>query len=179
MTALNKVFTSNQAKIFLTKTHIDMVLEKLRKYLDDNHVEYIVISHSQAFTAQKIAAAVHIKGKNIAKTVMIVADGKMAMAVLPANDRVDFELLQDALGVVNIWLPDEKEFKDKFPNCETGAMPPFGNFYDMDVYVSESLTGDHEIAFNAGSHTELVQMQYSDFERLVKPKILNFTVALV
>lgn len=110
---------------------------------------------------------------------MVVADGKMAMTVLPANDRVDFELLQDALGVVNIWLPEEKEFKDRFPSCETGAMPPFGNLYDMDVYVAESLAGDHEIAFNAGSHTELVQMQYRDFEQLVKPKILNFSVALV
>lgn len=156
-----------------------MVLEKLRKYLDENDVEYIVITHSQAFTAQKIAATAHIKGQNIAKTVMVMVDGKMAMAVLPANDRVDFELLQDTLGVVNVWLPDEKEFKDRFPSCETGAMPPFGNLYDMDVYASESLTGDHEIAFNAGSHTELIQMQYQDFERLVKPKVLNFSATLV
>lgn len=156
-----------------------MVLKKLRKYLDDNNIEYLVISHSQAFTAQKIAAAAHIKGRNIAKTVMVVVDGKTAMTVLPADERVDFELLQDAIRSVNVWLPDEKEFKDKFPSCETGAMPPFGNLYDMDVYVSESLTGDHEIAFNAGSHTELVQMQYGDFERLVKPKILKFSVNLV
>ncbi len=155
-----------------------MVLEKLRNYLDDNHVEYLIISHSQAFTAQKIAASAHIKGKNIAKTVIIVADGKMAMAVLPANDKVDFELLQDALGVVNVWLPDEKAFKDTFPGCETGAMPPFGNLYDLDVYVAETLTGDHEIAFNAGTHTELVQMKYSDYERLVQPKIMKFTAAL-
>ena len=154
-----------------------MVLKKLREYLDDNNVAYFVISHSQAFTAQKIAAAAHIKGKNIAKTVMVVADGKMAMAVLPANERVNFEVLQDALGVVKVRLPNENEFKDRFPSCETGAMPPFGNLYGMDVYVTESLAGDHEIAFNAGSHTELIQMQYQDFERLVKPQVLNFSVA--
>ena len=156
-----------------------MVLEKLRKYQDENKVEYLVISHSPAYTAHNIAESAHIKGQNIAKTVMVVAEGKMVMAVLPANDKVDFELLQDALGVVNVWLPDEKEFKDKFPNCETGAMPPFGNLYDMDVYVSEHLTGDHLIAFNAGSHTELIQMQYADFERLVQPKVLDFTVVAI
>lgn len=155
-----------------------MVLKKLRSYLDDNGIEYLVISHSQAFTAQKVAASAHIKGKNIAKTVMVIANEKMIMVVLPANNRVDFEKLQDAIGVVNIWLADEKEFKDAFPSCETGAMPPFGNLYDMDVYVDESLRGDHDIAFNAGSHTDLIQLHYGDFERLVKPKILNFSVML-
>ena len=156
-----------------------MPLNKLKAFLDDNHIEYIVISHSQAFTAQKIAASAHIKGRDLAKTVMIKIDGKMAMVVLPASRSVDFNFLKEVLGRKNIIMATESEFKDLFPSCETGAMPPFGNLYQMDVFVDQSLAGDHEISFNAGSHTELVKMQYSDYERLVNPILISFSRELV
>jgi len=155
-----------------------MPVEKLRRFLDDNHVKYVRISHSPAFTAQEIAAKAHIPGKELAKTVMVKIDGKMAMAVLPAMDKVDFQRLKDATGASSAELADEQEFRDMFPGCDLGAMPPFGNLYDIDVFVSNSLTEDDEIAFNAGSHTELIRLAYKDFENLVDPTVGKFSAEL-
>ena len=150
-----------------------MPVRKLREYLDGHQVKYVVISHSAAFTAPEIAASAHIPGRELAKTVMVKIDGKMAMAVLPAPAKIDFKLLQEALGAGSVELATEQEFADSFPECEPGAMPPFGNLYDMDVFVARKLSEDEEIAFNAGSHTELVKLAYRDFERLVKPKAFS------
>jgi len=155
-----------------------MPIQKLKEFLDSQNVKYVTISHSRAFTAQETATSAHIPGKELAKTVMIKMNGKMAMAVLPASSKVDFDLLKKATRVATIEIANEKEFKDLFPDCEIGAMPPFGNLYGMDVFVAESLTEDKEIAFNAGSHRELVKMAYKDFERLVKPKIVKFSVEI-
>ncbi len=153
-----------------------MACGKLKNYLDDNNVPYVTITHSQAFTAQQVAASAHIKGKEMAKTVIIKINDKLAMAVLPATYQVDFHLLKEITGNENVVLAHESEFKEIFEDCETGAMPPFGNLYNMEVFVAQSLTEDVEIAFNAGTHSELIRMGYSDFERLVKPKILKFSV---
>ncbi|HSG32734.1 MAG TPA: YbaK/EbsC family protein [Thermodesulfobacteriota bacterium] len=152
-----------------------MPVQKLKNYLDENNIKYITIKHSPAFTAQQIAENAHVSGKELAKTVMIKLDGKMAMAVLPASYHVDFKLLEEASGAIRISLADEQEFKDMFADCEVGAMPPFGNLYGMDVYVARSLAEDEEIFFNAGTHSELIRLSYKDFERLVKPKILKFS----
>ncbi len=152
-----------------------MPIRKLREFLDENRVKYLTISHSPAYTAQEIAASAHIPGKELAKTVMVRVGGKLAMAVLPAIDLVDFDRLADAVGE-KVELVDEKEFKDAFPGCEVGAMPPFGNLYGFDVYVADSLAEDKQIAFNAGSHTELVRLSFDDFERLVKPRVIAFAV---
>ena len=153
-----------------------MACGKLKKFLDDNKVQYVTITHSQAFTAQQVAASAHIKGKEMAKTVIIKINDKLAMAVLPATYHVDFHLLKEVTGNENVVLAHESEFKEIFDDCELGAMPPFGNLYNMDVYVAQSLTEDEEIAFNAGTHSELIRMKYSDFNGLVKPKILKFSV---
>lgn len=152
-----------------------MPVKKLKDFLDSNNIKYLTISHSRAFTAQQIAASAHIPGKELAKTVMVKIDGKMAMAVLPASYRVDFDLLKETVGANSIELASEQEFEDMFPECEIGAMPPFGNLYGMEVFVAENLAKDEEIAFNAGSHTELIRLVYKDFERLVKPKVVKFS----
>lgn len=152
-----------------------MPVQRLKEFLDKNKVKYVTISHSEAFTAQQVAASAHTPGQELAKTVLVKVDGKMSMAVLPASYQVDFRLLKETTGTDKIELANEEEFKGYFPNCDVGAMPPFGNLYDMDVYVAESLTEDEEIAFNAGSHTELIRMSYDDFERLVRPKVLRFS----
>ena len=151
-----------------------MHAEKLKNFLDENKIEYIVISHSSAYTAQAVAATAHISGREMAKTVIIRVDGKTAMAVLPASCKVDFALLKKSIGAKIIELATESEFEDLFPDCELGAMPPFGNLYDMDVYVAEKLAQDNKIFFNACSHRELIKLAYGDFERLVKPKIVKF-----
>ena len=136
----------------------------------------MTISHSLAYTAQEIAASAHVPGRELAKTVIVKVDGRMAMAVLPASLKLDFALLADALGAKKIELATEREFKQMFPDCELGAMPPFGNLYGMDVFVAESLTEDKEIAFNAGSHTELMRLSFEDFSTLVKPHIVKLSV---
>lgn len=153
-----------------------MPVRRLKEFLDSHNIKYVIISHSRAFTAQETATSAHIPGKELAKTVMVKIDGKMAMAVLPASFKIDFDLLKKSTGSDNVEIASEKEFKDLFPECEVGAMPPFGNLYGMEVYVAKSLTEDEEIAFNAGSHRELVRMAYKDFERLVKPKVMKFSV---
>jgi Ala-tRNA(Pro) deacylase len=148
-----------------------MPVRKLREFLDSQKVKYVTMNHSPAYTAQEIAASAHVRGKDLAKTVMVTLDGRMAMAVLPASRKVGFDLLREASGTENAQLASEQAFRDMFPGCEVGAMPPFGNLYGMDVYVSKLLSKDEEIAFNAGSHTELIRMGYKDFENLVKPKV--------
>jgi Ala-tRNA(Pro) deacylase len=156
-----------------------MPIEILRKYLDENDVRYVVLDHSRAFTAQEVAASAHVPGKELAKTVMVRIDEDLAMAVLPASYKVDFELLREAAGAARVELAEEAEFSGLFPDCEIGAMPPFGNLYGMKVYVAESLAEDEEIVFNGCSHTQLVRMAYADFERLVKPTVLRFSTRMV
>jgi Ala-tRNA(Pro) deacylase len=153
-----------------------MVLKKLRECLDSHNVKYTIISHSPAYTAQEIAATAHISGKEVAKTVIVNTEAKKVMVVLPASHMIDFRLLAEALGVKKAILSTEAEFKDLFDECEVGAMPPFGTLFSMDVIASRALAEDDEIAFNAGTHRELVMMKYNDFERLVKPKVVPFTV---
>ena len=152
-----------------------MPAQKLKSYLDGNNIEYVTISHSPAYTAQRIAELTHTPGKEMAKTVIVKLDDKFAMAVLPASHRVDLDYLKRGVDAERVEVATEQEFKDLFPDCELGAMPPFGNLYDMDVYVAQRLTDDEEIAFNAGSHTELVRMAYKDFETLVGPKVIRLT----
>lgn len=151
-----------------------MPLSSLREYLDKYNVKYIVISHSPAFTAQGIAALAHIPGKELAKTVIVKMDGQLVMAVLPASFHVDLGLLRKETKAKVVELASEVEFKDRFPECETGAMPPFGNLYGIDVFADESLAKDKEIVFNAGSHRELIRLPWDDFENLVKPKMSRF-----
>lgn len=152
-----------------------MPVKKLLEYLDSNAIDYVTIHHSKAFTAQKVAAASHIPGKEIAKTVMVKADEKMIMAVLPASFKINFNLLKEAIGANIIELASEREFKDLFPDCDVGAMPPFGNLYNLDVFVAESLAEDKEIAFSGGTHTELIKLSFKDYQRLVQPRILKFS----
>jgi Ala-tRNA(Pro) deacylase len=151
-----------------------MPVDKLTEFLNAHNVKYVTITHSPAFTAQEIAASAHIPGKELAKTVMVNIDGKMAMAVLPASSKVNLEALKNAAGAKTAELASEDEFQRAFPDCDIGAMPPFGNLYGMDVFASEALAQDEEIAFNAGSHVELVRLAYKDFERQVRPRVAKF-----
>ena len=155
-----------------------MPAKKLKKFLDQNAIRYVTISHSPAYTAQEIAASAHIPGKMLAKTVMVKIDGAMAMAVLPASCNIDFSEFEESLGASSVELASESEFSEMFPGCEVGAMPPFGNLYGIKVYVDEALAEDEEIAFNAGSHRELIMLKYNDFKRLVNPKVVNFSKKL-
>lgn len=154
-----------------------MPAKKLMEFLDGNQVKYVMITHSTAYTAQEVAALAHIRGRDMAKTVIVNLDGKLAMAVLPASKHVDLSLLKAVAGAKTVALATEAEFRGKFPECETGAMPPFGNLYGVPVFVEESLTKDKEISFNAGTHNELMRIAYADFDRLVQPTVTRFSSA--
>jgi Ala-tRNA(Pro) deacylase len=151
-----------------------MPVNKLKKYLDEKNIKYMLISHSPAFTAQEIAGSAHIPGKELAKTVMVKVDDKMIMTVLPAMYKINFDTLQKKVGADSVELASEEEFQDLFPGCELGAMPPFGNLYGMSTLIDKSLTEDEEIVFNACSHRELVKLKFDDFIKLVKPEIEEF-----
>ncbi|NIM95767.1 MAG: deacylase [Anaerolineales bacterium] len=153
-----------------------MPASKVKEYLDSQKVEYTTLEHSRAYTAQEVAASAHVPGRELAKTVMIKLDGEMAMAVLPAAYRVNFDRLKEVMGAKKVELATEKEFKDLFPDCEVGATPPFGNLYGMEVIADESLSENMVIAFCAGSHTELIQLSYADFEKLAEPKVFDFSL---
>jgi len=148
-----------------------MPLSKLREFLDSHNIKYMVISHSLAYTAQGVAALAHVSGKKLAKTVIVKIDGVLAMAVIPASSHVNLELLRGLTGAQTVEVASEAEFTNAFPDCETGAMPPFGNLYDMPVYADSSLAENEEITFSAGSHRELVRMHWNDMVSLVNPTV--------
>jgi len=150
-----------------------MGAKKLVEFLEKNKTKYKTIKHDLAYTAPEIAQKAHIKGQDFAKTVMVRIDGKLAMAVLRGNDLLDLNQLKKLCKASNVEVVKESEFQKAFPDCEVGAMPPFGNLYNMNVYVDEELSKDQKIAFNAGNHKELCLLSYSDWERLVHPKKMN------
>ena len=152
-----------------------MPARKLKEYLNTHQIKYVSIQHSPAYTAQEVAASAHVSGRDFAKTVIVKIEEAPVMAVLPANRKVVLADLREVLGAEKARFATEEEFQKLFPDCEIGAMPPFGNLYGIEVYVAPSLAQETEIAFNAGTHTEIIKMAYRDFEQLVKPKVINFT----
>jgi Ala-tRNA(Pro) deacylase len=150
----------------------------ISRFLDDHHIEYQCYRHSPAYTAQGLAQAQHVSGSKVAKVVMVKADDNLLMAVVPASYRVDLEKLGVILNTDRIRLATEEEFKDVFPDCELGAMPPLGNIYHMDVWIDEKLKMQPYISFNAGTHADAIQMTFADFEKLVQPKAASFGMLL-
>ncbi|MBI3997705.1 MAG: YbaK/EbsC family protein [Armatimonadetes bacterium] len=149
--------------------------ERLEAYLRENGVHYDVTPHPEAYTAQEIAAVEHVPGQQMAKVVMADADGRLIMLVLPAPARVDLVRLRTALGAKTVRLAREEEFASLFPDCEVGAMPPYGNLYNVPVYLDRSLADQPRITFNAGTHRETMTVKAEDYHRLVRPTILEFT----
>lgn len=145
-----------------------MTAERVRTHLDEQGIRYELADHPVAYTAQEIAAAEHVAGETFAKPTLLMADGKLVMAVLPGPLRVDFERARRALGVEEVRLATEAEFSSAFPDCEVGAEPPFGNLYGLPVYVDDRLTASR-IVVNAGSHRQTMTMALSDFLDIVKP----------
>ena len=151
-----------------------MSTTRIKDYLDSEHIEYTTVEHAPAYSAQEVAAAARIPGRQLAKTVMIKVDGEMAMAVVLATHRINLERLKDTIGAEQVELATEKEFRDRFPDCEPGATPPFGNLYGMQVFADTHLSKNAVISFCGGSHTLLIRMAYADFERLVGPRLIDF-----
>ena len=150
------------------------MVKRLQEFLDSRGVKYEVTPHREAFTSQEIAAASHVSGKAMAKVVMVKRGPGMVMAVLPAACKVGVDRLEKIFGTPGVTIAREHEFANLFPDCDTGAMPAFGNLYGLEVYVDEELANCPKIVFQAGNHQELVTMEYADFARLVQPKVAEF-----
>lgn len=148
---------------------------QISEYLDSQHVWYRTSTHPLAYTAQGLAHVQHVSGKLLAKSVMVNAGHRMVMVVLPASHRIDFAKLQELLNAGSLRLATEEEFRGMFPDCELGAMPPFGNLYHVEVWVDAALQEHPNLLFNAGTHLETIEMSFSDFEKLVHPKIGVFS----
>jgi len=151
--------------------------EKLITYLKDKKIAYEILHHPEAFTAQTIAAAEHVKGRRHAKVVMVKCGDENVMTVLPADSRIDLDKLENLLGK-SAALESEAEFKDLFPDCLPGTMPPIGSLYGLTTYVDRSLTGQEYIVFEAGTHSDAIRLQYRDYERAAKPVIGDFAIKL-
>ena len=147
------------------------IAAKLKSYLDDEQVQYHVLAHHERFTSAEIAQALHVPGRMLAKVVVVKADDRTLMVALDANTRVDLTALGEAIGAVSVELASEEEMERQFPDCEVGAMPPFGNLYDLPVVVDTALAQDEEIVFEAGNHHEAIKLAYADFDRLVHPTV--------
>jgi Ala-tRNA(Pro) deacylase len=150
-------------------------LERLRRYLDQERITYEVREHPVAYTAQEIAALAHVAGRRMAKVVMALAGEDLVMLVLPAAHRVSLEKLASALGGPKVRLAHEEEFTPAFPDCDVGAMPPFGNLYGLPVYVDSALAEDETIVSQAGTHRHTLEVAYADFERLVQPVVASLS----
>lgn len=151
-----------------------MPSRRLKRFLDDNQIAYEVIHHPPAYTAQQTAARMHIHGWELAKTTILKLDGSFAMAVLPAPYVIDFARMATVSGARVIELATEPEFRVLFPECEVGAMPPFGNLYGLPVFVDSRLADNELIAFAAGTHDEALRVRFSEFKRLAKPIVATF-----
>jgi len=148
--------------------------ERLEQYLRENGVGFEVKTHNQVFTMQEVAAALHVPGRQVAKTVLVQADGKMAMLVLPAPYRLDFARARKMLDAKEVGLATEDQFAGLFPDCATGAMPPFGNLYNVPVYVDKNLAEEATMVFRIGTHRETMKLAYADFARLARPTVGEF-----
>jgi Ala-tRNA(Pro) deacylase len=151
-------------------------LTRVKELLDKNGVKYEQYKHRQAFTAQGVAQEQHVSGKLVAKVVVVKTGGQYALAVLPAHCKVDLEKICEVTGSSDVALATEDEFARLFPDCELGAMPPFGNLYNLRTYVDTALERDEEIFFQAGTHVDTIKMKYADFHRLVQPKVADFAL---
>jgi Ala-tRNA(Pro) deacylase len=150
-----------------------MPTRRIKQFLNDHGVKYVTIGHSPAFTAQEIAAAAHVRGKDFAKSVVVKLDGRLALAVVPASVKIDLALVREVTGAQRAELASEADFAAQFPECEPGAMPPFGNLYGMPVLVSACVAHGRDLVFNAGTHREVVRMRYADFEQLAHPRVVE------
>lgn len=148
--------------------------QRLEQYLRENGASFEVMTHAQVYTMQEVAAALHVSGKQVAKVVMVKAGGKMVMLVVPAPSRLNFAQLRTVLGVKKVGLAKEEEFGPLFADCVTGAMPPFGNLYDLPVYVDQALTEEADIVFRIGTHRHTMKVAYADFSRLAQPTVGEF-----
>lgn len=155
---------------------METCIDKLEQYFAEKRIYYEIQEHRTAFTIQEVAALLHERGIHVAKVFIARADEKLVMLVLPSIYKVDFDRVREVIGAKTVRRAKEVEFAHLFPDCDVGAMPPFGNMYDLPVYVDQTLALQPFVVFQAGSHRETMKIATSDFLRLVEPTIGEFAV---
>jgi Ala-tRNA(Pro) deacylase len=160
--------------ISAVEEEIMSISRRIREYLDTNDVQYEWLPHPQAYTAQEVAHSLHLSGKRLAKTVVVDMDGSQVMAVLPASLRLSLSRFREATQAQRVEMMAESELARLFPDCDLGAIPPFGNLYGMNVWIDISLARSEEIVFTAGTHRDAIRMRYADFSALVYPQVGSF-----
>ncbi len=153
------------------------VANRLERLLEESGASFEVIDHPLAFTAQEEAAASHVAGRHWAKTVAILVEGEPALAVVPATRRLDLDKLRRIVGTEKVEIAREAEFQGLYPDCELGAMPPFGELYGQRTFIDEALREEERIAFHAGDHRTAIEMSYTDYERLCEPVPADLSAA--
>jgi len=149
--------------------------QRIRDYLDSQNVSYEQLHHSQAFTGQEVAHSLHLSGRRLAKTLVLEGDGKVVMIVIPASHRLNLQELRAALEVNRLEMLPESALVKLFPDCELGAIPPFGSLYGIEVWVDRTVCDSEEIVLCAGTHEDCIRMKYSDFARVAKPRLGRFS----
>jgi Ala-tRNA(Pro) deacylase len=149
------------------------LLDKLRDFLNAKQAEFTLTVHPNAFTAREVAAVEHLPAREVAKTIVVTSDNQFVMFVVPANQLIDFHEVRNTLGLTHARMATEDELGRLFPECELGAMPPFGGLYGLPVYLDSTLTGEDRIAFNAGTHREVIHMRTAEYRRLAQPTIAS------
>ena len=149
--------------------------QRIRDFLDSQNIPFETLHHSQAFTGQEIAHSLHISGQKCVKAVAVAADGKTVLAVIPASHRLNLEELRATLEVSQLEMLHERELVGLFPDCDLGAVPPFGNLYGIEVWVDRAVADAEEILFCAGTHEDCIRMRYSDFSRVALPRLGRFS----
>ena len=145
------------------------------EFLDKSKVKYEILEHAPVFSAQGLAAAEHERGKYVAKPVIVKADNRYLMCVLPAPRKVDLTKLKGQLDAKSVTLAEEDEIGKLFPDCELGAEPPFGNLYDLPTIMDKTLEPDDHVIFPAGSHAKALRISMADYRKLAEPRVLEFT----
>lgn len=148
---------------------------RINDFLEEAGVKYQVTEHKPTFTAQRMAAEEHEAGRFVAKPVIIKADGNYMMCVLPGCCKIDLGALKDQLGVASVELADESDIATMFDDCELGAEPPFGNLYHLTTIIDKTLLRDDHLLFQAGTHQKAIRMSFDDYNKLVEPKVLDFS----
>jgi Ala-tRNA(Pro) deacylase len=148
--------------------------QQLETLFQKRKVRFTITKHTEVYSAQRVAREVGIPGRELAKVVIVAGDGELVMMVLPAPHRLSLAKARKVLKARRVRLAEEEDFADLFPDCELGAMPPFGDLYDLPLYVDRTLTTQREIAFNAGTHDEIMHISFTDYERVARPTIASF-----
>ena len=179
-TELARIARDRSALFFRRGKEVEMTacMERLKQLLHESGANYEVRHHREVFTAQAVAAELHEKGAGVAKVVIVWAEGQIVMLVLPAPAQVDFERVRAMVGARDVRRAREDEFKHLFPDCDVGAMPPFGNLYNVPVYMDRSLASAPDLVFEAGSHRDALKIAMADYLRLAAPKVGTFILEL-